>query len=352
MLAFLRGDRKPSVAVLGDVMLDRYVQGSVRRISPEAPVPVLSIEREFCNPGGAGHVAASLAALGCKVALVGICGPDEAGRDLRQRLQAAGVEHLALVERPGLRTITKTRVVADGYHQLVRLDQDGCPAAFGQAVPELERAALALVPGHDAVVLADYDKGTLPEALVRRVIQACGKHGKLCIVDPKKPSFACYRGATLLTPNLHEAERALGFALSTADAVGPAARYLRAGLNLTSMLITRGPEGMTLASGHGVRHFAAEVREVADVSGAGDTVVATLAACLASRWPIQAACRLASVAAGIAVSKPGTYVVSAAELGRAWEHGSPKGADPETARVRGACRRRRRVVLANRCPPT
>jgi D-beta-D-heptose 7-phosphate kinase/D-beta-D-heptose 1-phosphate adenosyltransferase len=340
-----------TVLVLGDVMLDRYVAGKVQRISPEAPVPVVAVEREYSSPGGAGHVAASLAGLGCEVTLAGLIGTDAAGDELRERLQAAGIRDEAIVAHRELRTICKTRVLAGSHQQLLRLDVDGRSAAFSDTAAELPARVLPLLGRHDAVVLADYDKGTLPPALLRAVIAECRRLGRPCLVDPKKTDFTLYAGATLLTPNLHETERALGRALSDETALSEAAREWRERLRLDALLITRGAEGMTLADGDGVRHFPARTREVADVTGAGDTVVAVLAACLAQQWNLDEACQLASIAAGLAVSKPGAYVVPRAELERAWQGSSTKLLDWPTARRRlsEARRQGKRIVFTNGC---
>ena len=295
-------------------MLDRYLEGHIYRISPEAPVPVISLEREWATPGGAGNVAASLAGLECRVTLAGVVGSDEEGRRLRQALEDAGVSGAVLVERDDVRTICKTRVVAGGRQQVLRLDRDGDRIALRRAATELEERVLPLIRTHDVVVLSDYDKGTITEALARRIVAECRSNGIPCVVDPKKGDFTVFRGATLLTPNILEAGRALGRPLDDEEMLTSAAVEARAELELEHLLITRGPEGMTLASADGIAHFPAEVREVADVTGAGDTVIATLAACLGSGRDIKAACRIASVAAGIAVGHRGCYVVKAAEL--------------------------------------
>jgi len=332
-------------------MLDRYLEGHIYRISPEAPVPVMSLEREWATPGGAGNVAASLAGLECRVTLAGVVGSDEEGRRLGQALEDAGVSGAVLVERGDVWTICKTRVVAGGRQQVLRLDRDGDRNALRRAATELEERVLPLIRRHDVVVLSDYDKGTITEALARRVVAECRSSGIPCIVDPKKRDFTVFRGATLLTPNVLEAGSALGRPLDDEEKLTSAAVEACAELGLEHLLITRGPEGMTLASADGITHFPAEVREVADVTGAGDTVVATLAACLGSGRDIKEACRIASVAAGIAVGHRGCYVVKAAELEGALRGRSPKVRDWETARRWAADQRRagRNIVFTNGC---
>ncbi|HKI42165.1 MAG TPA: D-glycero-beta-D-manno-heptose 1-phosphate adenylyltransferase [Mycobacterium sp.] len=339
------------VLVLGDVMLDTHVHGHVRRISPEAPVPVVSLVREDHTPGGAGNVAATLAGLGCPVTLAGLVGSDTEGAQLREALLAKGVERLALVQRPELATITKTRILSDTQQQLLRLDRDGDLAAFASASGEVLERILPLIDTQAAVVLADYEKGVVTPAIARAVIDRCRRQGIPCLVDPKKANFAVYVGATVVTPNLMEAERAVGRPLVGNEAVGCAADELRSNLDLDAMLITRGSAGMTLSNRDGITHIPAQLRDVADVTGAGDTVVAVLAACLGSGWAQVEACRLANVAAGIAVSHPGTYVVHADELTMAWRGLSPKILSRESAGRRLAEARRRglKIVFTNGC---
>jgi D-beta-D-heptose 7-phosphate kinase / D-beta-D-heptose 1-phosphate adenosyltransferase len=340
-----------SVLVVGDVMLDCYVRGAVSRVSPEAPVPVVSIEQEWSRPGGAGHVAASLAGLGCGVALVGAVGADRAADELRETLATAGVERPELVSVPESRTITKTRILANGFHQLVRFDRDPPHDAWTAAADRLLAAALPRVAQSSAVVLADYNKGTLSARVIPAVVAEARKHRRPVVVDPKKRDFAVYRDASVLTPNTLEVETATGRPLHSDADFGAAAEELRQHLGLAAMLITRGPHGMTGADAGGVFHLPARVREVADVTGAGDTVVAVLAAALAGGVSFREACGLASLAAGIAVSHPGAYVVRRQELQAAAGMGSHKIVSGETARQQAAARRERgqRVVFTNGC---
>lgn len=347
-LAELAGAR---VLVLGDVMLDRYLHGSMGRISPEAPVPIVTLAHESCHLGGAGHVAASIASLGGTVTLAGLVGDDADGQRLRMLAEEAGIVRRELRSVPGLETISKTRVVAGKYQQILRIDRDGRASTLAAEAAASQRQLVALVSEHDVVVLADYNKGNLPDRLVAAVIQACREQGIPCLADPKKDTFEAYVGATLLTPNVYEAARASGTQLEGYDAVSDAARRLREQLQLEYMVITCGAEGMIAAGADGVTHIPAEVREVADVTGAGDTVVSVLALCLARGWPIDEACHLASLAAGIAVSKPRTYVVKSDELAQAWRGESVKIVDAATAarRVAEARRLGHVVVFTNGC---
>jgi D-beta-D-heptose 7-phosphate kinase/D-beta-D-heptose 1-phosphate adenosyltransferase len=337
--------------VVGDVMLDRYLDGSVHRISPEAPVPVVALTREWTRSGGAGNVAASLAGLGCRVTILGLTGDDREAELLRHSLAQASVDPSEILSHRTLRTITKTRVVSQGQHQLIRLDQDGDRAAFEEASRLLEARAIEMVSRHDVVVLSDYGKGVLSTALLRHVIESARRRGIPCLVDPKRTDFRAYAGATLLTPNLQEASRSVGQPLEGDADIGKACLRLREELALDHMLITRGAEGMSLATGSGVEHFPAEVREVADVTGAGDTVVAVLAARLGVGQSIQESCRAASVGAGIAVSHAGCYVVKQDELDRALQGISPKIRMPEDARAWASEQRRghKKIVFTNGC---
>jgi D-beta-D-heptose 7-phosphate kinase / D-beta-D-heptose 1-phosphate adenosyltransferase len=337
--------------VIGDVMLDRYLEGDVRRISPEAPVPVVRLTREWYRPGGAGNVAASLAGLGCRTTLAGVVGSDAEVSRMRQALDEAGVAGLSLIERPRCRTICKTRVVSHGHHQLLRLDQDGERDEFVAGGGEIRERLTELLEARDVVVLSDYGKGTLTPELVRSTIDLCRERSIPCLVDPKQLDFAVYAKATMLTPNLLEAQQASGRPLEDEAAIGRACDELRERLGLDYMLITRGADGMTLATASDLRHFPAEVREVADVTGAGDTVVAVLAAWLGKGSKIEQACQAASVAAGIAVSHPGCYVVQGAELDWALQGRSPKVMSWEAARRWAVDQRRerRKIVFTNGC---
>ena len=299
------------VLIAGDVMLDRYWQGPTHRISPEAPVPVVKVERDEYRAGGAGNVALNIAALGARAALVGMIGNDEAGRLLAERVRAAGVD-AHLLEVPGHPTITKLRVISR-HQQLIRLDFEENFARAECAGIDTEFAAA--LPGCGAVVLSDYGKGTLSE--VAGLIDIARVAGLPVVVDPKGTDFARYRGATLLTPNLSEFEAVVGHCAdeATLRARGEA---LRGELDLQALLITRSERGMTLLrADQPPLDLPTRARDVFDVTGAGDTVVAVLAAGLACGQPLAEATALANLAAGIVVGKLGTATVSRAELAAA-----------------------------------
>lgn len=337
--------------VLGDVMLDRRIAGSVDRISPEAPVPVLNVRQELSCPGGAGHVAASLAGLGCHVTVAGVIGDDADGRSLRDLLRQNSLLKDELLVHDSATTVCKTRLVAGTHQQLARLDREGPRQLLAEGAERVFERLSDQIGRQGVVVLADYDKGTLGEELVQRCIERCRGLRVPCLVDGKKRDFAAYAGATLLAPNQMEVERAVGRRLTGDAEIAAAAEDLRQRLHLDYMIITRGADGLTVASAEGAVRIPAETREVADVTGAGDTVVAVLAACLAAGWPIEDACRLSVLAAGIAVSKPGTYVVHSAELDAVHRGLSPKLVDWAGAKklVQTAQQHGKQVVFTNGC---
>jgi len=303
------------VVVVGDVMLDEYLRGEVTRISPEAPVPVLEVRAQDWRLGGAANAAANIQALGGATTLVGVVGADATADVLGERLAAHGIASGVVVdrERP---TSKKTRLVAQ-QQQIVRVDLEKRHPIDG-AVADGVRAAIdrALDPmrgGAQALVLSDYAKGVVTGEIARYAIEAARALGIPVIVDPKQKSFAAYRGATLITPNLHELEAASHGVLPFE--VERAAGKLIAEIAGTALLVTRSADGMTLfRAGREAFHVAAKAREVFDVTGAGDTVVATIALALAAQVAIEQAVELASIAAAISVSKRGTSTVSPAEI--------------------------------------
>jgi D-beta-D-heptose 7-phosphate kinase/D-beta-D-heptose 1-phosphate adenosyltransferase len=312
-----------TVLVLGDVMLDRFVYGAVDRISPEAPVPVIAVERETVMLGGAGNVARNVAALGGRAVLVGVVGDDDAGRVLTGLINREPSLDSALIVDAKRRTTEKTRYIS-GSHQMLRADREDRGEADGQVLLAAFNAHLREV---DVVVLSDYAKGVLSPVVLKAAIAAANAAGKPVIVDPKSRDFTRYDGATLIKPNRREAAEATGVTGAGDEAAAEAAdAILATAPNLAAALITRGGAGMTLAvRGEAPVHLPATALEVFDVSGAGDTVAATLALSLArGARPLDAA-RLANLAAGLVVAKLGTDVVTADELvGLAHgEHGDP-----------------------------
>jgi D-beta-D-heptose 7-phosphate kinase/D-beta-D-heptose 1-phosphate adenosyltransferase len=295
------------VLVAGDVMLDRYWSGATHRISPEAPVPVVLVKQAEGRAGGAANVALGVHALGAASTLLGPVGSDEAGQELARLVESRGVRAI-LAPHPGRRTTVKLRVLSQ-HQQMIRLDFEDDPFdAPPLAVRELD-AALGTA---QAVVLSDYGKGALRDA--QALITAARHAGRPVFVDPKRADLAAYRGATLLTPNRAEFERAVGVCRSDAELVERGLK-LMADCDWSALLITRGEEGMTLLERERAPlHVAAQAREVFDVTGAGDTVIAVLATAAAAGAPLAEAAQLANVAAGIVVGKLGTATVSAAEI--------------------------------------
>jgi rfaE bifunctional protein kinase chain/domain len=295
------------VLIVGDVMLDRYWFGDVERISPEAPVPVVKIARTDERPGGAANVARNAAALGAQVSLISVIGDDEPGRSL-ERLLATDHVRTSLHRDATLPTTVKLRVIGR-QQQLLRIDFETMPsnAALDAKLSDFERA----LPDFDVVVLSDYGKGGL--AHIARMIERARARGTPVLVDPKGDDYGRYRGATLLTPNRNEFREVAGSWRTEAE-LAAKAQAMRADLAIGALLITRSEEGMSLYTDQGAQHFAAQAREVYDVSGAGDTVISTLGVLLGARADLGSAVRIANQAAGVVVGKLGTAVVHPAEL--------------------------------------
>ncbi|HEX5707919.1 MAG TPA: D-glycero-beta-D-manno-heptose-7-phosphate kinase [Pyrinomonadaceae bacterium] len=304
------------VVVFGDVMLDEFVWGDVTRISPEAPVPVVDIRRESVRLGGAANVVANLLALGARASVVGVVGHDAAGERLRAALAEAGAEHASdsLVAEASRPTTVKTRIIA--HNQLVvRADRERRAPAEAETEARLVETLARLLAEADAFVVSDYDKGAVTPRVLSEVLPLARERALPTLVDPKIRNFGAYRPATLVTPNHHEALRLTGSEDDTDEGMTLAARRIRERLACDAVLITRGERGMMLLEGDGEPTFVGTVaREVYDVTGAGDTVIATLAAALSAGATLVESAALANHAAGIVVAKLGTATASAAEL--------------------------------------
>ncbi len=304
---------RTSVMVIGDVMLDRYVYGTVDRISPEAPIPILTVEREVAMPGGAGNVVRNLTALGAAVAFVSVVGDDQAGSDLTGLIGGQpGVEPWLLVEGARATTV-KTRFVSQGQ-QLLRSDREETAPIGGKLAERMLRIANDTLAATSVAVLSDYRKGVLAGAVPAQLIAAAKLAGRRVVVDPKGPDYARYAGADVVTPNRKELAEATGMPVDGEAALVAAAQALRAEHGFGAVLVTRAEDGMTLVDADGAHHFPAEAAEVFDVSGAGDTVVATLAAGMAAGLDLKVAVRLANIAAGVVVGKVGTAVAREEDL--------------------------------------
>lgn len=336
------------VLVVGDVMLDRYWHGATSRISPEAPVPVVRVEAAEDRPGGAANVAVNIATLGGKATVLGVTGDDADADALARQLRRQGAQ-VEFVRISGLPTITKLRVISR-HQQLIRLD-------FEEVAPVVDQQVLlarfnGLVTESDIVVLSDYGKGALSHA--QDFIQAARAAGKPVLADPKGRDFSIYRGASVITPNRGEFEAVVGPCSSDEQLAEKGVALLRE-LDLGALLITRGEEGMTLLlEDHEPLHLPTQAREVFDVTGAGDTVISTLAASLAAGLRLPEAMALANAAAGIVVGKLGTASVTVAELRQSLFEAQHNGRGVvseddllqlvEAARARGET-----VVMTNGC---
>jgi rfaE bifunctional protein kinase chain/domain len=298
---------KARVLVVGDLMLDRYWHGAVDRISPEAPVPVVKVTREEERIGAAANVAYNVLTLGAQASFLGVVGDDEPGRKLEALLRETGIS-VHLKRDPGLKTTVKLRVIGR-HQQLLRMDFENEPDH--EALASQNEAFASLAPKHDAVLFSDYGKGGL--AHIPSMIALARAAGKAVLVDPKGSDYSRYAGATVITPNRAELQQVIGNWHDDAELHAKAQR-LRADLGLGALLVTLGEDGMTLLDEAGAAHVPAQAREVFDVTGAGDTVIATLAALVAAGLPLREAMPLANKAGGIVVGKFGTATVTYEEL--------------------------------------
>ncbi len=351
-------ERLPSSRVLcvGDIMLDRFVSGSVERISPEAPVPVLHVDRESSMLGGVGNVARNIAALGGHADVVAVIGDDGAGKDLKDLFGAVATVDAHLIVESGRKTGIKTRYIG-GAQQLLRADRETLGALTEKAADKIVAAAKKAMKTCGAVVLSDYGKGVLGPGVIGRVIDLAHKAGLPVIVDPKGRDFWRYQGADVITPNRAELGEAVGHATKGDSEIVDAAKSLIVDDDFGAVLVTRSQDGMTLVTADGtVDHLPAEAREVFDVSGAGDTVVAALAAArgAGARWVEAAA--LANVAAGIAVGKVGTAVALAEDVLHQIRHQDRSRAEAKVLgreqaidRVAAWRRNGRRIGFTNGC---
>lgn len=325
------------IAVIGDVMLDSYLSGDVTRISPEAPVPVVRVTSETAMPGGAANVAANLARLGICVNLVGITGQDSARDELVDLLQnLGGVDCSGLIQVSDRPTTRKLRVVG-AHRQLVRVDHEDFSPCSSDTASRLIESAHAAIASADIVIVSDYGKGVCSKDVLRAVLDRAATLGKSVIIDPKKADLTLYRGATILTPNRSELSKATQMPCESDEEAKAAAEFAQAQCG-ADILLTRSEKGMSLfAIGGEPLHLATSAQDVFDVSGAGDTVVAVLAAALAAGASVNDGMRLANHAAGIVVSKLGTASVTREELAAAFLEDEPAVDDGHGGVVDRAC---------------
>lgn len=341
---------------LGDVMLDRFVYGTVERVSPEAPIPVFSVGREISMLGGAGNVARNAAALGASIKLVAVVGDDEAGHALTHLMGEETRLDPHLVSLRGRTTTVKTRFIA-GSQQLLRADREEVAALDADATKRVLSVFEAELADAGAVVLSDYAKGVLADSVLKPAIEIARKAGKPVIADPKSQKFSRYDGVSVLTPNAKELAAATGMPVGTDDEAAAAAAAVLNRTAIGSIVVTRSERGMTiLERGRAPVHLPARAREVFDVSGAGDTVLAVLGLALGSGAPLAEAAALANLAAGLVVAKIGTAVVYPEELGEAMHAAELRVAENKIRAVKPALdiiakwrSRGNRIAFTNGC---
>ncbi len=300
------------ILVLGDFMLDTYTTGRVKRISPEAPVPVMEVTSQESRPGGAGNVVLNLTSLGGQVIAVGRVGPDSHGRELKESLSLDGVDHSALLIEPGYQTPVKNRLIADSQ-QLLRVDLERITPLIAELEEEVIKRLHILIPQVQVVAISDYGKGFLTHRLIATAIQLARKANIPAVVDPKGSDFTKYKGATVLKPNSSEAYAAAK--LSVHAALDDVAKQILLSTPVDLLLITRSEAGMTLFDPNGSRtDFPVRSKEVKDVTGAGDTVLAMICLALANGLDMSSAAQLANIAAGIAIERLGCVQVTLSEF--------------------------------------
>jgi len=309
---------RANLLVIGDLMLDRFIRGEVDRISPEAPVPVLRVASEDSRPGGAANVIHNVRSLGGRVAACGIVGRDNAGKRILTALRDASASTAGVVVDGQYHTIQKTRVIASPHQQqIVRLDRESRQAVAPATLRKLRERIVARLDRFDAIVISDYGKGVIHPELLDAIAERAAKGKIVCVVDPKKENYERYRCATLVTPNKSEASEASGIAIEDESSLLSAGAKLVRKWQTQAVLITRGADGMSLFQPRRrVKHFPTAPRDVFDVTGAGDTVVAVCALALACGASFEQAAVLANLAAGFVGDEVGTVAVPAEKLKR------------------------------------
>lgn len=348
-----RAGQAAPILIVGDAMLDRYLDGAADRISPEAPVPVLQVRRSFERPGGAANVAANVAALGGEPVLVAVVGADPAAEQLRGVLGEAGASPAAILATRTIRTTVKTRLLA-GHAQIARFDEE---STFTDAAARADLLAVVdhLLPRSRLAVISDYAKGVCDAAVCRSVIDGAARAGIAVIVDPKGVDFVKYSGAAVITPNRAEASAVCGFPIRDSDDAIRAGRAICERFGIAAAVVTLGEQGMVIVSGERVAVIPTQARRVFDVTGAGDTAVAMLAVSLAEGTPLEEACFLANAAAGLQVARIGTSRISRSEVEDAItsQSAAARGKVLDVAGLRRAVRQARaegkRIGFTNGC---
>ena len=310
----IRDFKGASVMVVGDLILDEFIWGDVSRISPEAPVPVVWVKKESFMPGGASNVANNLSSLGAKVYSVGVVGDDRRGETLTGELERKGIDISGVLVDGSRPTTLKTRVVA-GHQQIVRIDKEYTEALSDSMVRKMTDNIAGMIKKVDAVIIEDYGKGVITPKLLQKIVPMAKRLNKIISVDPKEEHFRYYRGITVITPNNHEAARAVGFQIKDDASLKRAGAFLLSKVGCKIALVTLGENGMAVfRKGKPMEHIPTVAQEVFDVSGAGDTVIAAYTLALAAGGdPVESA-HIANCAAGIVVGKIGIAVVDPDEL--------------------------------------
>jgi D-beta-D-heptose 7-phosphate kinase/D-beta-D-heptose 1-phosphate adenosyltransferase len=341
--------------VVGDLMIDEYVWGEVDRISPEAPVQVVSVKNEEYTLGGAGNVVNNLVALGAKVSVLGVTGTGRDGKLLRNRLKDLGVDTRGVIQERSRPTTKKTRIIAD-HQQVLRIDRETKKEVAFSTFKSLTTLAEKIIPGVDLILISDYGKGLITRNLIADLVNIAKNNNKITIADPKGRDFTKYSGVSLLTPNSREASLASGVEISDPKNISTAGKILIEKSGIEKLLITCGKDGMVLFEpGRKPFKISTKAREVYDVSGAGDTVMAVLGLGMAAGLPLKEAITLANTAAGIVVGKVGTATVSKRELLQALKQTSENNASKYKSlnEISQLCRKlqkdRKRIVLTNGC---
>ena len=309
----LENFKNTAILCIGDVLLDRFISGEVNRISPEAPIPILKITKETSMLGGAGNVVQNLVALGAKVRFLSVIGDDTAGQEVLEKINHSKTIKANLILDKKRQTSIKIRFLS-GNQQILRSDKETTNDISENHAKTILNLVQKEIRDFGALVLSDYGKGVLTDELLHQLITTAKTARVPVIVDPKGKNYSCYQGSTLITPNKRELEKATGIKSNSDESVATAAAYLIKTCKINSVLATRSSEGMTLQTKTETKHFVAEAREVYDVSGAGDTVVAVMACAISSRANLNDAVSLANTAAGIVVGKFGTAVIPIKEL--------------------------------------
>ena len=299
---------RQKILVIGDLMLDRYWKGSVNRISPEAPVPIIDINLCEDKPGGAANVAKNLSDFGMEVTLVGIIGKDEAADDLKRNISSLDIKFLPIIDS-NIRTTLKLRVI-DRDKQLIRIDHEDINAS--SKIDDLNKSIMSYINDFDGIIFSDYDKGVV-KPIIKNILDYCKENNIKTFIDPKGTSFDCYKNSFLLKPNLKEFEIIMGKSNNKEEFIKKG-KMMLSNLSLEYLLVTEGKDGMTLFSNNKVKHFQALQQDVFDVTGAGDTVISILTACFLSGEDITKSVDYSNTAASLSVQKLGSTSVSQDEL--------------------------------------